>query len=133
MKKVAEVRGMSTRTVERAIKGDLGYKSFRLRVRHSLTEAKMIQRVIRGNQLRCPLKSNGDRLRFFADKKLFIMDHTHNRHKNNWICQGPDDISIDFKSKNLVAVMVLGVVFSDAYVMPPHFLLMDLRINQEVY
>ena len=130
---LVRTRNVSTRTVRRAINKDLEYKSFRLRVRHLLTDAHREQREIRGKVLISSLKSTGGHLRFFSDEKLFNVDCTHNKQNTRWICQDPEDVPMVFKTKNLASVMVLGVISSDRHVMRPHFLAVGLRINKKVY
>ncbi|QQP53276.1 Transposable element tcb2 transposase [Caligus rogercresseyi] len=122
MTKLAAGRDVSIYTISKAVREDLGYKSFTLRVIHLLTEKQKDARVARGKDMLNFIKSSSSpSLRFFSDEKLFNLDRTHNRQNTRWICKDPEDVSMVFKYKNPASVMVLGVISSDG------------DINQEVY
>ncbi len=134
MAELARRRNISTSTISRAINIDLGYKSFRLRVRHLLTEAQKEARVSRCRGLLSSLRSSASgSIRFFSDEKLFNVDRTCNRQNTRWICQDPEDVPMVYRTKNPSSIMVLGVISSTGHVMPPHFFSVGLRINAEVY
>lgn len=117
IKMVTEARGESTTTMERAIKGDLGYKFFRLRVRHLLT-----------------LLSSQTADTWGSSWMRNCSTWTHPQHKNSkWICQDPVDIPMVFKSKNPASVMLLGVISSENRVMSPHLFPVGPSTNKEVY
>ncbi|QQP40728.1 Transposable element tcb2 transposase [Caligus rogercresseyi] len=97
MTKLVSARDVSIYTISKAVREDLGYKSYTLRVRHLLTEKQKDARVARD--------------------KLFNLDRTHNRQNTRWICQDPEGVPMVFKSKNPASVMVLGVISYDGDVM----------------
>eukprot|EP00096_Caligus_rogercresseyi_P000682 TRINITY_DN11174_c0_g1_i1.p1 TRINITY_DN11174_c0_g1~~TRINITY_DN11174_c0_g1_i1.p1 ORF type:complete len:211 (+),score=40.62 TRINITY_DN11174_c0_g1_i1:134-766(+) len=118
--KLAATKNMSIYTISKAVREDLGYKSFALSVRHLLTDKQKDARVARGKDMLNFIKSSSSpSLRFFSDEKLFNLDRTHNRQNTRWICQDPEDVPMVFKSKNPASVMVLGVISSDGDVMAP--------------
>ncbi len=124
----------SRHTISRAIRDDLGYKSYVLRVRHLLSEKQKQARVTKGTRLLNALKAaEAGSLRFFSDEKIFTLDRTANRRNDRWICKDPKDVPMVFRSKHPAAVMVLGVICSNGAVMPPHFFLPKQRVTKEVY
>jgi len=131
--KLATDRNVSSMTISRAINNDLGYKCFKLRVRHLLTPAQKEIRLVRTKKIISSLKSTGGYLRFFSDEKLFTVDRSFNRQNDRWICQDPEDVPMVYRSKNPASIMVLGVVSSEGDVMVPHFFEVGLKINQQVY
>ncbi len=78
MAELARRRNISTSTISRAINIDLGYKSFRLRVRHLLTEAQKEAKLSRRPSL-VPQASASGSIKLFSDEKLFNVDRTCNR------------------------------------------------------
>lgn len=133
MSKLAQDRNVSRSVISVAINHDLGYKSYKLRVRHLLTAKHKEARVTRGKQLISSLKSTGRYLRFFSDEKLFTVDQSFNKQNDRYICQDPADVPMVFRSKNPAAIMVLVIISSEGHVMPPHFFSVGLKINQQVY
>ncbi len=99
MIQLTAMREVSCRTIGRAVKEDLRYKSFHLRVRHLLTAKDKEKRVIRGKALISSLKSTGGSLWFISDEKLFNMDRTHNCQNTRWICQDAEDVPMVLKTE----------------------------------
>ena len=87
MSVLAKNRTVSISTISRALKGDLGYKSYVLRVRHLLTETVKEKRV----EILNSMKSTGGHLRFFSDEKIFTVGRRHNK-QNRWICKEPSEV-----------------------------------------
>ncbi|QQP40391.1 Transposable element tcb2 transposase [Caligus rogercresseyi] len=133
MMKLATARDVSIYTISKAVREDLGYKSFTLRVRHLLTEKQKDARVVRGEDMLNFIKSSSSpSLRFFSDEKLFNLDRSHNRKNTRWICQDPEDVPMASSSKP-------GISHGPGRDLlrrrrdDPHFFSVGLRINQEVY
>ncbi|QQP39472.1 Transposable element tcb2 transposase [Caligus rogercresseyi] len=126
MTKLAVARDVSIYTISKAVRENLGYKSFTVRVRHLLTEKQKDARVARGKDMLNFIKSSSSpSLRLFSDEKLFNLDCTHNRQNTRkcpWssiprtgLSHGP--------GRDLLRRRRDG----------PHFFSVGLRIKQEVY
>ena len=50
-----------------------------------------------------------------------------------WIAVNNRDVPRVMKTKFLAPVMVLGVVSSEGYIMPPHIIEVSLKVNTKVY
>ncbi len=130
---LAKNRDVHVSTISRAIRHNLGYKSYVLKVRHLLTEPMKVVRMERCKKILNSLKSTGGHLRFFSDEKVFTVDKKRNRQNDRWICKEPSEVPMVFRSKNPASVMVLGVISSQGHVMPPHFFRPKEKVNQQVY
>ena len=129
MSKLAQKRSVSPNTISRAVKEDLGEKSYVRRVRNLLTTRS---RALRGE--RCPkllnhLKHRGGHVRVFVDEKKFFIDEVTNRQNIRVIAFGPSEVPNVMQSKNPASVIVFAAVASDGKVMPPHFTEAGLKIN----
>ena len=133
MSKLAQNCGVHRTTICKAIKEDLGFKSFKLRCRHLLTTEQKEIGVIKGKAMLSSLKSTPHHIRFFSDEKLFTLDRSYNHQNNRWICKEPSKGLLVFRSKKPAACIVLGVISSEGDVMPPHFFPQGLKINKKVY
>ncbi len=76
MSKLAQNHGVHRTTICKAIKEDLGFKSFKLRCRHLLTTEQKENRVIKGKAMLSSLKATPRHIRFFSDEKLFTLDRS---------------------------------------------------------
>ncbi|QQP39549.1 Transposable element tcb2 transposase [Caligus rogercresseyi] len=112
MSALAKDRSVHRRTIFRAIKHDLGYKSYVMKVRHLLTDKMKATREARCRK---------------------ILSSLLNRQNGRWICREASEVPMVFRTKNPAAVMVLGVISSEGHVMPPHFFDPKQKVNQEVY
>ncbi|QQP39315.1 Transposable element tcb2 transposase [Caligus rogercresseyi] len=133
MSALAKDRSVHRSTIFRAIKHDLGYKSYVMKVRHLLTDKMKATREARCRKILSSLKNTGGHLRFFCDEKIFTLDKKRNRQNDRWICREASEVPMVFRTKNPAAVMVLGVISSEGHVMPPHFFEPKQKVNQEVY
>ncbi len=79
-------------TILRAIRHDLGYKSYALQVRHLLTAKMKDVWVTRCKKILNSLKSTGGHLKFISDK-VFTLDRKRNRQNDRWICKEPSECS----------------------------------------
>ena len=84
MSKLAQKRSVSRSTVSRAVKEDLGMKSYVRRVRNLLTTRSRALRGERDPNLLNHLKHKGGHVRVFVDEKKFIVDEVANR-QNTWV------------------------------------------------
>ena len=124
---------ISTMTVSRAVRLDLGYKSYALKVRHLLTEPQKVVSLQNFKKVLSSLKSTGGHVRFFSDEKIFTVDRTINGRNDCWICVDPADVTASFTTKHPASIMVLGVISSNGDVMPPHFFKSGEKVNKEVF
>ncbi len=127
MTSLAKKHSVHHMIISRAIRHDLGYKSYALQVRHLLTAKMKDVRVTRCKKILNSLKSTGGHLRFFSDEKVFTLDRKGNRQNDRWICTKV------FRTKKPASVMVLGIISSAGHVMPLHFFKLKERVNQKVY
>ncbi len=72
MSALTKDRQVARSTISKAIKEDLGYKSFVLKVRHILTDSQREIRVTNGTRLLNSLKSTSRHLRLFLIIKLSL-------------------------------------------------------------
>ncbi|QQP53624.1 Transposable element tcb2 transposase [Caligus rogercresseyi] len=105
MTKLAAARDVGIYTISNAVREDLGYTSFTLRLKH-LTENQKDARAARGKDMLNFIKSSSNpSLIFFSREKLFNLDRTHNRQNTRWICQDPENVPMP---KNPASGMVVG-------------------------
>lgn len=134
MTKLAKNRSVSVSTVSRAVKYDLGMKSYKRRRRHLLTKKAKDIRAERCPKLLSFLKHKGaSKVVVFVDEKKFVVDAEVNRQNSRVIAVDPSEVPAVFHTKNPASVMVFGAVASDGSVMPPHFIEAGLKVNTEVY
>ncbi|QQP39118.1 Transposable element tcb2 transposase [Caligus rogercresseyi] len=133
MSALAKDHSVHRSTIFRAIKHDLGYKSYVMKVRHLLTDKMKATREAKCRKILISLKNTGGHLRFFCDENIFTLDKKRNRQNDRWICREASEVPMVFRTKNPAAVMVLGVISSEGHVMPPHFFEPKQKVNQEVY
>ena len=133
MSKLAKKRGVSRKTVARAVKLDLGMKSYVRRRRSILTDRSRAIRAERSPKLLSHLRHKGGQVRIFVDEKKFIVDEVPNRHNARIIALSPADVPPVMQSKNPASVMVFGAMASDGRMMPPHFIEAGLKINTAEY
>ena len=133
MSKLARAIHVSKSTVSKAVKEDLGMKSFTRKRRNLLTErAKAIRRE-RAPKVLNHLKYLGSDVRVFVDDKKFIVEEVANRRNSRVIAYCPDDVAPVMKGENSVSVMEFGAVTSDGRVMPPHFIPVGMMIDTDEY
>ena len=133
MTKLARARQVSRSTVGRAVRGDLGMKSFVRKRQNLLTEGAKALRKERAPKVLNHLKHRGSDVRVFVDEKKFVVEEVANRQNARYIAYSPDDVAPVVKGKNPASVMVFGAVASDGRVMPPHFIPAGVRIGAEEY
>ena len=133
MGKLARARHVSRSTISRAVREDLGMKSFTRRRQNLLTEAARAIRRERAPKVLNLLKHGGSEVRVFVDEKKFVVEEVANRRNSRVIAFSPDEVAPVMKGKNPASVMVFGAVASDGRVMPPHFIPAGVRIGAEEY
>ncbi len=125
--------GVHRSTFSKAIKIDLGFKSFTLKVKHLVTELQKLKRLIHSKRMLSSFKSTGGHIRFFSDENIFTVDKSRNRQNDRWICGDITDVPMVFKSKNPAVIMCLGIMFSNGDIMEPHFFWKGEKANQHIY
>ena len=133
MSKLAQKRSVSRSTISRAVKEDLGMKSYVRRVRNLLNTRS---RALRGE--RCPkllnhLKHKGRHVRGFVDEKKFVVGEVANRQNTRVIAFDPSEVPPVMQSINSASVMFFAAVANDGKVMLPHFIEAGLKINTAEY
>lgn len=130
---LAKKRGVSRMTVSRAVKIDLNMTSYKLYKRQILTEKMKESRIIKGKRMLSNLKSNGGRIIFFSDEKMWTVDRKFNAQNDRWIVPEKADVPPVFTTKHPANIMTLGVIGSNGAIMPPHFFERRQKVNTEVY
>ncbi|QQP37031.1 Transposable element tcb2 transposase [Caligus rogercresseyi] len=126
--------GCSKLTIANTINKDLGYSSYKKRHRMILTEGTRESRRVKAAALLNNLKhETAALLRSFSDEIFFSQDQNSNRQNDRWICQNVDEVHVVKHTKFPSSVMVLGVISSEGYVMPPHFFKKGLKVNTAIY
>ena len=133
MSKLARARHVSKSTVSRAVKEDLGMKSFTRKRRNLLTEQARAIRRERAPKVLNQLKHLGSDVRVFVDEKKFIVEEVANRRNSRVIAYSPDEVAPEIKGKHSASVMVFGAVASDGRIMPPHFIPAGVTIDTDEY
>lgn len=133
MSKLAQKRSVSRSTISRAVKEDLGMKSYVRRVRNLLTTRSRALRAERCPKLLNHLKHKGGHVRVFVDEKKFVVDEVANKQNTRILAFDPSEVPPVMQSKNPASVMVFAAVASDGNVMPPHFIEAGLKINTAEY
>ena len=121
MNKLARDRHVSSRTVRRAVKHDLGMRSYVRRRRNLLTEKAKEVRRERAPVLLNHLKTRGSHVTVFVDEKNFTVDEVANRQNSRVIAASPAEVPPVLESKHPASVMVFGAVACDGRIMPPSF------------
>lgn len=124
---------VSDYTIRKAIKEDLGLKSFARVPRHLLTASLKEKRLARCKSIIHFLKSKPATVKIFSDKKIFTVDQVYNRRNDRFIASSTADVKGVFRTKHPAQVMVLGVLGSDGKKMPPYFFKPNEKVNTEVY
>lgn len=134
MRNLAAQLNVGHQTIINAIREDLRYHSYVLKVRQLLTEPMKAKRLAKCNLLLSTLKHEASgRLRFFSDEKIFTVDASFNRRNDRWLAQDPEDVPIVMTTKHPASLHVLLVVSSEGDVMPPHFFDKGQTITSQVY
>ena len=133
MRKLARDRRVSKSTISRAVKENLGMRSYSRKRQNLLTERLKALRKERVPMVLNQLKNHGGDVRVFVDEKKFVVDEVANRRNSRVIASNPGDVPPVMISKNPASVMVFGAVASDGRVMPPHFIPAGERIGAEEY
>ena len=124
---------MSRSTISRAVKEDLGMKSYVRRVRNLLTTRSRALRAERCPKFLNHLKHKGGHVCVFVDEKKFVVDEAGNKQNTRIIAFDPSEVPPVMQSKNPASVMVFAAVASDGNVMPPHFIEAGVKINTADY
>ena len=122
MQKLARDRRVNKSTISRAVKENLGMRSYFRKRQNLLTRRMKKLRRDRAPIIFNHIKNRGGEVRVFVDEKKFVVDEVANRRNSRVIASNPDDVSPVMNSKNPASVMVFGAVASDGRVMPPHFI-----------
>ena len=133
MNKLARDRHVSSRTVRRAVKHDLGMRSYVRRRRNLLTEKAKEVRRERAPVFLNHLKTRGSHVTVFVDEKNFTVDEVANRQNSRVIAASPAEVPPVLESKHPASVMVFGAVACDGRIMPPHFVPAGQRIGTTEY
>lgn len=135
-RKLAKDLKISTRSVGRIIKNDLGYKPYKLRKQHGLSASQVEDR-----RNRCPvlLARHDDRdvkNIIFSDEKLFVAEQRPNFHNDVIYALSVEDIPEELRTVNRFqkpnSVMVWGAV-CDKGKLPLKFVEKGVKINQKYY
>lgn len=133
MASLAKKRNVTKMTISKAVRKDLGMKSFCRRRRNILTAKSRAIRNERSLLLLNHLKHRGGDVRIFVDEKKFVVDEVSNRRNSRCIAKDSSCVPPVMESKFPASVMVFGAVASDGKVMPPHFIEAGLKINTVEY
>eukprot|EP00095_Tigriopus_kingsejongensis_P002955 snap_masked-scaffold243_size241480-processed-gene-1.16 protein:Tk02955 transcript:snap_masked-scaffold243_size241480-processed-gene-1.16-mRNA-1 annotation:"AGAP011637-PA" len=118
-------KNVARSTISKAIKDDLGIKSYTLESSapsYNSAEGKEAAPLPTDP----PLKSTGGHLRFFSDEKNFTEDATLRRN-DRCIAKEVGEVAVKYRTKQPPSIMTLGVICSNGSVMTPHFLPCGLR------
>lgn len=126
-------RGVSRKTMSKAIKEDLGLKSYVRGRRHLLTEKMKAVRLERSQKLRRICKVNPGVVRLFSDESIFTVDGAYNPQNDRWLSEQRSGIPHVMKTKNPAKIMVFGLITSDGKVMPAHIFPPGTTVNSTVY
>ena len=109
----ASRRSVSRRMVSRAIKEDLGLKSFVRERQHLLTSKMKEIRFKRGKKLKQLCKVNQGVVRLLSDESNFTVDRAFNPQNNCCLAQTKSNIPPVMKMKHPSQIMVFGLITSD--------------------
>ncbi len=129
---LAKKKGVSTRIIGRAIKEDLNLHSYKLVTKHLLTDKQKEVRLIRAKKILNNLKSHGNCIVFFSDKKMWTVDRTKNSRNDRFLTSSRSNIPAVYRTKNPASSMKLGVMASTGEVMPIHFFAKGEKVNTAV-
>jgi hypothetical protein len=125
---------VSSKKLRHIASEDLRYKSYMLKIGQMLSEDARNKRVVKGSLLLSSMHPETPWcIRFFSDEKFFTLEEFLNRRNNTWLAQEPEDMPVVLRTKFSASVHVLGVVWSEGDVMPPHFLTKGQTVTKEVY
>lgn len=125
---------VSPTTMRRIASQDLGYQSYKIKIRQMLSQDARNKRVKRCKMLLSSIKNGyANSLKFFSDEKMFTVDAKPNSQNDRWLAHDPDEVPIVSRTKFPASVHVLGVVSSEGDVMPPHFFAKGETVNKNVY
>ena len=138
MRRMARDLGVSTTSMLRIVKEDLGATSRAITSTHLITEDSKNKRLCRARRLLNDIKHSSGRVILFSDEKLFVVDRILNRRNDRYISSKsvedvPDHVKHVSKTKNPAKVMVLGVVASNGKKCPPVFIPQNERVNADAY
>ena len=133
MRRLASELKVAPGTVRRAVKSDLGLKSYARTPRHLLTEAMKTRRLERCRKVRSFLKKSVRTVIIFSDEKIFTVDAVVNRRNDRYLAESLADVKGTYRTKHPAQVMMLGVVASDGKKMPPYFFKPGERVNADAY
>ena len=123
VRQLARDLNVSKTTMGNLVRSDLGMRNRAVVPCQMLTTAQREKRLERCQRILNFLKSNGGKVIVFSDEKNFLVDKYLNRRKSRYIAKRPEDVheSVRFipRSKHPAKVMMLGVVCSDGYLLPP--------------
>ena len=91
MNNLARARHVSKSTISRAVREDLGMKSFTRKRRSLLTERARAKRRERAPKVLNLLKHIGSDVRVFVHEKKVIVEEVANRRNSRAIAYSPDD------------------------------------------
>jgi transposase len=119
IRRLARERGVSARTVERAVAEDLKMRSYVRPVRHLVTPGQKVRRLERAKIILNKVKHDPGVI-FYTDEKNFTQDTHTNRRNSRVLASDPHerDKNVIFKCKNPAKVMVFACVASDGKKMP---------------
>ena len=133
MKNIARTRHVSKSTISRAVREDIGMKSFTRKRRSLLTERARAKRSERAPKVLNLLKHLGSDVRDFVDEKKVIAEEVANRRNSRATAYSPDDVAPARKGKYSASVMVFGAVASVGRIMPPNFIPAGVIIDTDAY
>lgn len=133
MRKLASELKVAPGTVRRAVKTDLGLKSYARTPRHLLTDAMKTRRLERCKKVRSFIKKCRKSVIIFSDEKIFTVDAVVNRRNDRYLAKSKADVKGTYRTKHPAQVMMLGIVASDGKKMPPYFFKPGERVNADAY
>ncbi|QQP37895.1 Putative transposable element [Caligus rogercresseyi] len=121
------------KTIQIAVHGDLGMKSFARTPKHLLTVKMKARRFERCKKVLQYYKSSGGKVKIFSDKKIFTLDAVVNRRNDRYLAISIDQVEGQYRTKHPQQTMCLGVVASDGQKMPPYFFKPGEKVDTAAY
>lgn len=133
MNKLAKIKGVDLMTISRAVKVDLGMKSYIRRHQQLLTMTIKVTRITKEAKLLNWLHHDSGTVCIFSDKKMWTVDQVRNARNDRFLAFCVDEIPPIHATKHVGSVMLLDVIASDGKRMLPFWFEVGLKIMTDIY
>ncbi len=137
IRQMAKEEAVSTTSMWRLVRKDLGMFPFKKRTRQVLSEATKKKRLLRGKEILQHLRQDRSPPVLWTDEKIFTVQAIHNSQNDRVLAKDKSDIPVElrtsFRRQKPPSVMVWAGVTTDGKKTPLVFVEENTKVDQCVY